>query len=60
MRQKECPSCGIEIDKNYNLCPICRYEFPTKSKLNIKIIAVILILLFTYPLIKLFINLINR
>jgi len=60
MSQKECPSCGIEIDKEYTVCPICQYEFPTKSKFNIKIIAVILIILFLYPLIRLFINLISK
>ena len=60
MSQKECPSCGVEIDKGLNVCPICKYEFPTKSKFNIKIIAVILIILFLYPLVRLFINLISK
>jgi len=60
MSQEECPSCGIEIDKEHTVCPICQYEFPIKSKFNIKIIAVILIILFLYPLIRLFVNLISR
>jgi len=59
MSQKECPSCGIEIDKEHIVCPICQYEFP-RTKFNMKIIAVILIILFLYPLIRLFVNLISR
>jgi len=60
MSKKECPSCGIEIDKEHTVCPICQYEFPIKSKFNIKIIAVILIILLLYPLIRLFVSLISR
>ena len=59
MSQKECPSCGIEIDKEHTVCPICQYEFPV-SKVNIKIIAVILIILFLYPVIRLLVNLISK
>ena len=59
MSQKECPSCGLEIDKEHEICPICQYEFP-RVKVNIKIIAVILIILFLYPLIRLLVELINK
>ena len=60
MKRKECPSCGVEIEKDSTICPICGYEFPVKSKFQIKTAAIILLILFLYPLIKLLINLINR
>lgn len=25
---RECPSCGLEVAANENLCPVCGYEFP--------------------------------
>ncbi len=60
MKRKECPSCGVEIEREYNICPICRYEFPVKPKFHIKTAAIILLILFLYPLIKLLINLMTR
>lgn len=50
---RECPACATEITPIDGLCPICGYEFPHKSQLGIRLVAVILILLFIYPLIEL-------
>ena len=45
MKKKECPSCAMEIDNDEAVCPICQYEFPPKSKINI-MVAVLLIIVF--------------
>ena len=29
---RECPSCGCEVPRNNNRCPICSYEFPTPTR----------------------------
>ena len=60
MRKKECPSCGVEIDRNCTVCPLCMYEFPDKPSYNMKIIALILLALFLFPFVKFLINLIIR
>ena len=25
---RECPSCGLDVPVNENICPVCGYEFP--------------------------------
>ena len=25
---RECPSCGLEVDTDADVCPYCGYEFP--------------------------------
>ncbi|MGK7393342.1 MAG: hypothetical protein ACNS62_02175 [Candidatus Cyclobacteriaceae bacterium M3_2C_046] len=45
MKKKECPSCGMEIDKDLNVCPICQYEFPKQST-SYQWIAILLVVLF--------------
>jgi len=56
LSQKECPSCAVKIDKNLTVCPVCGYEFP-QQKSTVKWIAVVMALLFAWPLIKLLISL---
>ncbi|MBN2414025.1 hypothetical protein JXQ31_20285 [candidate division KSB1 bacterium] len=56
MPQKECPSCAVKVDKMHTVCPVCGYEFP-QPKSTVKWIAVIMVLLFAWPLIKLLIAL---
>lgn len=56
MALKECPSCAVDIDRTAEHCPICGYEFP-KQKSFFKWVALLLILLFVYPLIRLLLNL---
>jgi len=29
---KECPSCGMEVEKNSTECMYCHYEFPKYNK----------------------------
>ncbi len=56
MAVKECPSCAVEIDKSAKECPICGYEFP-KQRSIFKWVAIVLIVLFVYPLIRLLMSL---
>ncbi len=51
MKTKECPSCAMNISVQNNFCPICGYEFP-KTNRTIKIVAVLLILLFLYMIVR--------
>jgi len=49
--QKECPSCAMEIEKASAVCPVCGYEFPSRTRTNYGTIAAILfilIFLFTF------------
>ncbi|HNR69200.1 MAG TPA: zinc ribbon domain-containing protein [bacterium] len=57
--QKECPSCATEIEDGAPVCPICGYEF-ARTKGSIKWVALILVLLFIWPLIRLLIDLCTR
>lgn len=31
---RECPSCACEVPANSNRCPICSYEFPQRTGLQ--------------------------
>lgn len=44
-KTKECPSCGLEVEAEENVCHYCGYEFPRQPAI-IKIVAILLILLF--------------
>lgn len=47
-KEKECPSCAMNIDKDEKVCPICGYEFPQQPllfKFTVAIMILILILL---------------
>lgn len=50
MKEKECPSCAMNIDADAEVCPICQYEFPKTNK-GLQIIAIILIIVVMYFLI---------
>ena len=52
MATKECSSCAMEVDTAVETCPICGYEFP-QQKSSIKWIALAMLILFAYPLIRL-------
>ncbi len=43
MKQKECPSCAMMVDKDAEVCPICGYEFPHTSKTFTIVIIIMLI-----------------
>ena len=54
MKQKECPSCAVEVDVTAEECPVCGYEFPQKKVMNnrfITILVVIIVLYLVYRLI---------
>ena len=50
VKKKECPSCAMEIDRDEKVCPICQYEFPQQSQINVWVAIglVILFLLFLF------------
>lgn len=29
--QRECPSCGLAVDDDAEVCPYCGYEFPVRG-----------------------------
>lgn len=45
MKQKECPSCAMQISVNSKVCPVCGYEFAPRAT-GLKWAAFILALLF--------------
>ena len=49
---RECPGCAVEVPANENRCPICGYDFPTRSPLQRRLgwIVLLLLLLFLLPL----------
>jgi len=58
MATRECPSCAMEVDQNSAKCPICGYEFP-QHKSSLKWIALLMLVLFAYPLIRLLLSFIR-
>lgn len=59
MATKECPSCAMDIDHAATVCPICGYEFPQR-KSSLKWIALLMLLLFAYPLLRLAIRFLSH
>lgn len=49
-KQKECPSCAMEIESNATECPICGYEFPKTSQWN-RGLALVLLAIMLYWLV---------
>ena len=58
MAKKECPSCGVAIDKKYHACPLCGYEFPAQKSI-VKYVAIGLVILFTWPLLRLLLSILK-
>ena len=58
-RKRECPNCAMEVPKDSRHCPICSYEFPRPKSRSFKWIAIVLIILFLIPLIRLVIGLLK-
>jgi len=54
MSNRECPSCGVDVDADENFCAICQYEFPEKPGFNFRLTAFVVALLLIYPFIKIF------
>jgi RNA polymerase subunit RPABC4/transcription elongation factor Spt4 len=57
--KKECPNCAVEVPKGSQRCPVCSYEFPRPKSNLFKWIAIILILLFLIPLVRMLIHLLR-
>ncbi len=55
-KKKECPNCAVDVPKDSSRCPICGYEFPQPKAGLFKWIAIILIILFLIPLVRLLIH----
>lgn len=47
---KECPNCATEIPEDATVCPICKYEFPSRSPFPWKPVAAILLVVLLLPL----------
>lgn len=45
MTKRECPSCAMMVDEKSEECPVCRYEFPQKSKPR-SLVAILLLIIF--------------
>ncbi|MDZ7316770.1 MAG: zinc ribbon domain-containing protein [candidate division KSB1 bacterium] len=48
---KECPGCALEVEEQFERCPICGYEFPV-IKRHRKWMAILLLIVFSYPLLQ--------
>ncbi len=59
--QRECPSCASMVSDDEERCLICGYEFPTIARgRNWRgWVAIVLLLIFVYPLIRFIINLLR-
>ena len=55
-KRKECANCAVEIPRDSRRCPICGYEFPQPKSRLFTWVAIILIILFLIPLIRLIIS----
>ena len=49
---KECPNCATDIADSAGICPICKYDFPKRAALPWKPVAVVLLLILLFPLIR--------
>ena len=55
MKTKECPSCAMDVEETATQCTFCSYEF-AGQKSSLKWLALLMLVLFAYPLIQLFIR----
>ena len=55
-KQKECPSCALEVDATAEVCPYCEYECP-KQRSSLKWAAILLALLLVWPVVNLIMRL---
>ncbi len=51
--QRECPSCGLPIDEESDVCMYCGYDLP-KQKRSLMLAALVMALLLIWPIIELF------
>ncbi|NIN01092.1 MAG: hypothetical protein GTO24_24280 [candidate division Zixibacteria bacterium] len=58
-KKKECPNCVVDVPKDSRRCPICGYEFPRAKSSFFKWVAIILLILFLVPLVRLLISLLR-
>jgi hypothetical protein len=47
---KECPNCATDVDAKATVCPICRYEFPSRPVLPWKPVTVLVLIVVLVPL----------
>ena len=48
-KEKECPSCALNVPASAEACPFCQYEFPVQ-KSSRKVMAWVMALLLAWPL----------
>lgn len=54
-KEKECPSCAMNVPRDEKVCPICGYEFPDQSstfKFAVVVMTLIFILLILWGVVK--------
>lgn len=51
-KTRECPSCGLDIPADADVCHYCSYDLP-QQKSSLKIAAIIMALLLIWPIIEL-------
>ena len=57
--KRECPNCAVDVPRGSRRCPICGYEFPRPKSRLFKWIAIVLIILFLIPLVRMLIGLLK-
>ena len=49
---KECPNCAVDIADDAEICPICKYDFPKKAVFPWKPVALVLLVILLFPVIR--------
>jgi predicted amidophosphoribosyltransferase len=44
-KEKECPSCAMNISKDEKVCPVCGYEFPSQSPVFIAAVVIMILII---------------
>lgn len=58
-RKTECPNCAVDVPKGSRRCPVCGYEFPRSKPGLFKWIAIVLLIIFLIPLLRMLIGLLK-
>ena len=48
---KECPNCAVDIPDGKAVCPVCKYEFPSRGPFPWKVTAVVVLAALLVPLV---------
>lgn len=48
---KECPNCATDISDSAEICPICKYDFPSRPTPHWKPAAALILIALLFPLV---------